>query len=304
MSTPKPKGPAVAVPKQTGTAFSRTARVHPTVTEDDPYADRRGTINTRKTRGQFRTIEFIRAIQQHGYFLLWRKAVICPCLNPVTKQVEMNCDHCDGSGFFYFDPIETRGIMSRFERNAKTYEKFGSWVEGSAQLTVEPQYRMHYRDQIEMLDSVMTHSEVITKGDRHGLRSKLPENRDSARYRIHRMVQAVILDTDTQEITKLEEGYHYKVDVNGWVEWLAAGQTLVADETVISLLYDYHPIFMVMSHLHAFREAVLESKSPVAEVFSLPVQTTIKLDYLSDVSIPLPSMQPGPLPKYKNPETC
>jgi hypothetical protein len=36
----------------------------------------------------------------------------------------------------------------------------------------------------------------------------------------------------------------------------------------------------------------------------MPVQTTIKLDYLSDTAIPQPSMQPGPLPKYKNPEKC
>lgn len=303
MSTPKKKGPSIVVPTQVGTAFGRAVLVPDTVKEQDPYEDRRATINTRKTRGSFRTIEFIRAILQHGYYLVWRKAVICPCITGQTRQVDMNCTQCDGSGFFYFDPIEIRGIMSRLERNAKTYEKFGSWIEGTSQLTVEPQYRLSFRDQIEMLDSIMTHAEILTKDDRRAMRSVLPANCDSARYRIFRMVHAVIIDPDTGEVAKLEDGYHFKIRDEGWIEWLAAGQTIPAN-TTISVLYEYHPIFMVTSHLHAFRDGVIENKQSVAQVTALPVQATVKLDYLSDTASPTPSMQPGPLPRYKIPETC
>lgn len=261
-----------------------------TVTQKDPYADRSASINTRKTRGQFRSIEFSRAILQHGYYLTWRKAVLCPCRNPKSDQVKMNCKNCDGSGIFYFDPIKVRGIMTALERNIKPYEKFGSWVEGTSMLTVEPQYRMHFMDQIQMTDSVMTHAEWIKKGNRHGTRSRLPAHTDSGRYRILRMVQALIVDENTDIVYALDEGKHYKIDENGWIVWL--DDTLIPDGVVVSLLYEYHPIWIVMGHVHALRDGVVETKNPQQEVTALPVQTRVKLDFLSEINLPPPSLGP------------
>jgi hypothetical protein len=265
----------------------------------DPYADLSATVNTRKTRGQFRAIEFTRAIRQHGYFLTWRKAVLCPCRNPKTDQVKMNCKNCDGSGIFYFDPIKVRGIMTALERNVKPYEKFGSWNEGTSMLTVEPQYRMHFMDQIQMTDSVMTHAEWIKKGNRHGTRTRLPKNVDSGRYRIIRMIQALVVDENTDIVYALDEGKHFKIDGDGWVEWLTND---VADGMVVSLLYEYHPIWIVMSHVHALRDVVIETKNPQPEVTSLPVQTRVKLDFLAEINIPPPSLMSDLSPDGRDPE--
>lgn len=301
MSSQKPKGPSIVMPKQMGTPFGRGVLIPETVVDQDPYADLSQTVNTRKTRGQFRVIEFTRAIRQHGYYIEWRKAMLCPCMNAQTGQCEINCTSCNGSGFFYFDPIEIRGIMSRFERNVKAFEKFGAWVEGTAQLTVEPMHRMAPQDQIELLDSIMTHSEVISKDDRRGRRSVLPVNRDAARYRIARMIRAVLSD-DAHQMIALQEGVDFKITKEGWIEWLPHGQQ-IPEGTTISLLYEYHPIYCVVSHTNAFREGSVEAKQPVAQITALPVQMLIKLDHLVHTQN-MPSIHDGPLPKYKIEPGC
>lgn len=296
MTSPKPKAPTPIVVSGTG-GFSHLVDMPATASAPDAYAPndagvskRQGQdVNTRKTRAQFRQIEFQRAILQHGYYIVWTKALVCPCINSASGQAKINCEECDGSGFYYDDPIETRGIMTSLERNARQFEKFGAWVEGTATLTVEPMYRMGHRDRVEMRDSVMVHSEVFTKGDRRGLRSKLPDLCDSLRYRVAR-ITALLWKPEATAATKLEEGYHFKVNGDGWIEWLTKGEELIADGTTLSAIYEYHPIYLVMSHPHASREATLETKVPQQTVLALPVQMLVKLDYLSDVNTPLPSM--------------
>lgn len=306
MSSPKPKGPTPIV--VTGGRFRRSKDIPATSTSPDPYqpneagiSTRQGQdVNTRKTRAQFRQIEFQRAIMQHGYYLVWSKAVICPCINPATKQVQINCSSCDGSGFFYTDPMRIRGIMTALERNQRVFEKFGAWVEGTSNLTVEPMYRIGYRDRIEMSDSVMPFSELFQKGDRRGLRSQLPDRHDSLRFRIERITR-VIWKPEGEDPQALEEGYHFEVSSDGWIHWLEAGENLVLDGDYLSAVYEYHPIYLVMSHQHAVRDGIVETKVPEQAVIALPVQAVVKLDYLSDINTPLPSMcerfklsEPGP----------
>lgn len=317
MSSPKPKGPTPLVAKGIGTPFARTLDLPATSGVPDPYAPndagvskRQGQdVNTRKTRAQFRQIEFQRAILQHGYYLTWSKAVVCPCMNPETEQTRVNCSTCDGSGFYYVEPLTIRAIMSSLERNAKVFEKFGGWVEGTSQMTTEPQYRLGYRDRVEMQDTVMTHNELFQKGDRRGTRSKLPARMDSVRYRIARVVKLVVsvgsvnrecctegavpagVDIeDDDAIIPLEEGYHFKVSADGWIEWLTRGEDLVPDGAWLSVLYEYAPVYVVISHPHATRMETIESKAPTQQPFALPVQAFVKLDYLSDINAPLPSM--------------
>lgn len=294
MSNQKPKAPTPIV--VTGTApYQHRQAIPATVSEQDPYATippvRNGeAVPTNKVRTQFKPEEFARVINQHGYFVTWTKALLCPCVNPATNQASINCDTCDGSGFYYTDPIRTRAVMSSMERNQRTFEKFGSWVEGTSMCTVEPMYRLGHLDRIEMFDSVMPHSELMQKNNRRGLRAKLPDDRDSLRYRIFRMTALIFKPGSGTAPIKLEEDYHFKVDEDGWIQWLHAGDDTVPDDAWLSALYEYHPIYLVMSHPHGFRDGVLEKKAPEATVVALPIQALVKLDYLSDINTPLPSL--------------
>lgn len=266
---------------------ARDVEVRPTVGEQDPNFD--ATLTVDKTRVDFREQEFIRAIRQKGYYVRWRKAMICVCINPETEQSRVRgaCDICDGSGYFFIDPHEIQAIMTGLTKSSDIYRKPGRWLQGQSQVTVEPQYRIGYRDSIEMLDAVSTFNEWLIKGNRRGIRSKLPAGVDAARYRIVRVTAIFYANSDLTPV-RLEESLHFKINSSGWIEWLPEGNKL-PDGTVFSIHYEFHPVYVVTSHPHALRDTVSAQKRKRQTVLNLPVQASVLLDYLLDVNVALPT---------------
>lgn len=266
---------------------TRDVDIRPTVREEDPNYD--PTLPLTKGRVDFREEEFIKAIRSKGYYVRWRKAMLCVCWNPQTEQSKIPgaCDTCDGSGFFYIDPHEIQAIMTGLTKSVDLYKKPGTWMQGQSSITVEPQYRIGFRDSIEMLDGVSTFNEWIIKGNRRGIRSKLPTGRDSARYRIVRVAALMYASADCTPV-RLDDGFHFKIDESGWIQWLPEGNR-IADGTVFSIHYEFHPVWVVTSHPHALRDTVSKTKRTRQTVLNLPVQATVQLDYLLDVNVALPT---------------
>jgi hypothetical protein len=246
-----------------------------------------------KTRAYFREEEFIRALRQQGKFVLWRKALLCPCSSAETENAKLGCVNCGGSGYIYVDPLHIQALMLMFDKRTSIYEKFGLWQEGNIQVTTEPQHRLGYRDSIEMLDSIVPMNELITKGNRRGRRAKLPEDVDSARFRIVRLTRAFFQCADDDKIVELVEGKHYRITAEGWIRWTATGDKLVPKDTLVSIHYDWHPVFLVMSWMHVERSAVTGRKATGTQprVISLPTQAAAKLMFLIDVN-GTPSLDP------------
>jgi len=240
-----------------------------------------------KVRSDFRPEEFVRVLNQHGKYVIWRKALLCPCLNEDTGQASLVCTDCDGSGYLYIDPVDIRAHMAQFDKSTKIYEKFGLWQEGSVSVTVEPKYRLGYRDSIEMKDSLMSFNELLKKNNRRGIRSKLPAGVDSARYRITNLTKMIYRDVASGLIIALEGGTHFTVTKDGWIEWTASGNTQVPAGTFLSVHYDFHPVFLIESWPHATRDDVSGRKSTTPRVISLPLQAMGKLDFLTDVNAPV-----------------
>jgi len=267
-----------------GAIRARSVDVDPTdVGQNQTALNRRLALD--KTVSDFRDQEFRRTIRQHGKVLIWRKAVLCPCLNPETLQAAVDCTLCEASGYAYVDPIEIQALVLSAERNIKIYERFGEWAEGSAFATVEPEHRLGYRDKLEMKDTVMPYQEFIKKGNRRGRRALLPAGTDAARYRIHRMTYAAVKDGST--LLQLVEGVHYQINANGWIEWLRAGNEAVTDGTVVSLVYESHPTYIVVSHANVWRDDVISTKRPEPVHTALPLRAMLKLDYLVNSTTPL-----------------
>jgi len=245
--------------------------------------------NPGKVRADFRDEEFTRILLQHGKFVTWRKALICTCLNEITSQSEINCTECDGSGFFYTSPVEIRAHMAAFDKDTKLFEKFGMWQEGGVSVTCQAKYRLGYRDSLELRDSVMSFAELLKKGNRRGIRGKLPASKDSGRYRIANMTK--LLFRDKAKVTQsLVENEDFKIDENGWIEWTGIGNRRVPDNTVLSALYDFHPVFIVVSFPHVVRDDVSGRKVlGKSKAISLPIQAMAKLDFLVDVNTPAPT---------------
>ncbi len=259
----------------------RIVSIPPTIQD----ADTSGPYPTRdKTRADFKPDEFTRVLGQHGKYVVWRKALLCPCFNATTGQMLLDCTDCDGSGYLYVDGVRIQALMLSFDKNTKIYEKFGTWLEGNVMVTVKPEYRLGYRDSIEMEDALMSFNELLKKNNRRGRRSKLPENMDSGRYRMTHVTRLAYRAEGSASFSILECGIHFEVSDDGWIHWLPTGNALVAQDTYYSVLYDFHPVFQVVSHPHASRDDVRGTNVPKDTAYALPLQAAAKLDYLIDVN--------------------
>ena len=67
----------------------------------------------------FRTYQTVRnyenALRRHGQSILWTRAILCPCIDPNTRQPELSCPSCRGRGRLYRPP----GVQQVYNEAAK-----------------------------------------------------------------------------------------------------------------------------------------------------------------------------------------
>lgn len=274
----------------TASSPARRVEVPPTIGKRDTTAG--DDVNVNKTRADFRADEFTRAIRQHGSFVWWRKALLCPCETAETDQALLDCEDCNGSGYVYVQPHSIQVWMAQFDKKTNIFEKFGLFQSGSAIATMEAKYRPGYRDSYEMRDDVMPMNELLKKGNRRGRRRKLPDGVDSARFRIVR-VASMLYKCTGGELVTLDEGLHFTVTDEGWIRWTPTGARTVPDGGLVSIHYDYHPIFLVDSWMHIQRTDTSgrNTSKGLSRIVAHPVQASVKLDFLVDVN-GVPSLDP------------
>lgn len=265
---------------------SRGVDVPATVKDRDTSVE---GLPTTKFRADFRVEEFQRVLLQHGKHVTWRKAMLCPCQSPETSQAKLACEQCDGGGYLYVDPLHVQCLMSQFDKRTSVYEKFGIYQQGAVQVTAAAKHRLGYRDSIEMLDAVIAFNELLTKGNRRGRRSTLPDDCDSARFRVVSVAKLLYRCERRRTLVPLEEGTHFRITREGWLRWTAAGDREVPTGGLLSIHYDFHPIYLVASWMHVTRDDVVGRKAIPARATALPVQAMAQLMWLTDVNA-LPSM--------------
>ena len=282
----RPPPPGNTVPFTPTRQFNN--QIPGTVGDVDPIAQSNDQLPLNKTRADFRPQEFDRALLQHGKRITWRKAMLCPCLRDETQQADLACTDCDGSGYFYVDPLAIQALMFAFSDSTRLYEKFGLWASGEVAVTTQAPHRLSWRDSLEMTDDLMSFNELIKKDSRRGRRQNLPPNTDVARYRIAHLTKAIVSSTSTGSFTTLEQGIDFNVNDQGHIVWTAAGNAKFPSGTVVSIHYDFHPVWIVMSHPHAVRSDIKGFKEDPNKVQPLPLQASAQLDFLTESETILP----------------
>jgi hypothetical protein len=240
-----------------------------------------------KTRASFHEEEFIKLVRQHGKNVIWRKAMICPRQTDETEQSKLGCSYCGGSGLIYVDPHVISATMMQFDKRTTLYERMSLWQSGEVQVTVEPQFRMGFLDSLELIDPVIPFTETLKKGNRRGRRQTLPAARlvDSARFRIVHVAKMLFVCPGKDTVEVLEEGTHFAISPEGWIEWTATGDAFVPEGSSLSVHYDFHPVYLVTSWTHVTRDDMSGRKTPAgikSRSISLPVSSKAKLMWLTD----------------------
>lgn len=242
---------------------------------------------TNKVRADFDVEKFRVLIQQKGYYAIWRKAVMCPCLNLESQQSKQDCENCSAAGYFYVNPIETQILMSNLERKKHAYANLGEWLEGSSMVTTFPEVRPAHLDSFEMLDGVMTYNEYFVKGERSGKRAVLPAGQDAATYKVVSVLHMFYEDA-ARQVVQLERGLDFEVTAAGWIVWLTKRKQ-PAEGTVITISYEFHPVWIVTTHPHGLR-ASLRRGPDSNKLVPLPLQAAVRLAYLTEIKTAIHSL--------------
>ena len=234
----------------------------------------------RKERADFKPDKFRKVIEQHGKIMTWRKALWCPCHNETTGQSDLNCIDCGAAGFVYVDPIEIRGHMTMMDADVSEYNHPGRYLKGArASITTFPENRLTYWDSLELIDAIMSYAEILKKGDRRGRRANLPVGEDVGRYKVLNVTRLAIKDANGR-VMLLEEPTHFSVTENGRIRWTSAGDALIANDGFFSILYEFHPVYFVQNHPHAWRDDFVITKRPQQTYTALPIQADLALSFL------------------------
>jgi hypothetical protein len=280
--------PTIAKPR----SGAAPARIRPQIASEVPASvgvnqpDDRPVPDLAQQRIDFRIEDFVRVIKQHGQRVMWRQAMLCTCQNPETRHALVTCTICQGLGTRYVAPLEIQAVFQQHDKKTKIYERFGMWEQSLAMCTLEAQYRLAYRDSLELLDALSSYYEVLVKGDRRAYKKVLPANRDVARYRIKHVTQMIVQPYPerrgaSREILP-ELGIHYEVQ-DGQIVWLARGEN-IPNGSLVSIRYDYNPVYLVLNMPHATRNDVNATRAPGMSLRAYPLTCGVQLDFTFDAT--------------------
>ncbi len=243
-------------------------------------------------RVDFRPDDFTLAVETKGYRLGWKRACYCPCnsVNDQTEQPDPNCSLCEGSGWILFAPAlapDTKatgiltalqkevigsdsgvimGLMSGIYGKSNPYDQVMRRLEGKMNLTVRPENRLGYHDQIINLDTTITYSQLAEADGTSVLEARYP------------IVHINLVRSDD---TVYVENTDFTLSV-GTIAWSG---TPPAADTKLALHYLTYPHWRVVEHPHNTRATLKKFKNPkpttpAGDPEDLPVQALCQYEFL------------------------
>lgn len=258
-------------------------------------------------RVDFRPERFDAAIVLHGYRLWWSRSAVCPCrANEQTDQPDPTCTLCRGSGRFRFLPdaalaaggvdaagnpvvlhpsgeaVMIHGLVSSVSKQPQVYERAGDWLFGTAMLTTQRENRVAFRDRLEAVDTVMPWSQILKADGASTIRTGMG-GRDEHALRF-RPTHVNLLRSVA---TVYREGEDFAVSANGsGIAWL---ETAPDAGVVLSVHYEFHPIWEIVDHVHVARDQyVAFGRGPDVRADKarqherMPIQAMMRLAFLLD----------------------
>lgn len=226
---------------------------------------------------------------------------MCPCrLNDKTEQVDPTCDACGNDGWQYILPRlpvdtpalyadvappfvdtsygkATQAIITQVTNDPQVFEQFGEWVMGACRLSTFSFNRVAYRDRFQMVDSTMIYEQVLPM-PASGIFVVGRKTREQLRYRvveIHNIIEV------TSGGVVVDHADNATVDAAaGSVQ--VGGSSPPAEDTLVTIVYEFHPIWVVMERTHAVRDTLVAFKTTKAlgDVKALPQSVFARLDFL------------------------
>jgi hypothetical protein len=257
-----------------------------------------GTKTSGGRRVDFRVNDFDHLVAVKGLRYFWSRSALCPCQgNAQTTQVDPTCTLCNGKKWLPFLPdptltdqgtdaygnpivlndaetaVEIRALITGITKDPADFERFGRWIYGTAKATVQSQNRIGQRDRLKARDATLSWSQLIKcDGGSEiivtGMRSAVG---------LHTPIAILNLLRSTTTIYK--EGTDLTITDDGTILWTGTPPTA---GTWLTLQAEFYPTWVIMDHPYAARDTYVKQKSPTDAFKHLPLNATVKLDFLAD----------------------
>lgn len=258
---------------------------------------------TKAFRVDFQDKQFDGVIETKGVRMAWSQQTMCICkgINRQTNQPDPNCARCRGAGYRYFRPVgysppdeagnltdiqkfilnrsDSPGVVINalqfgHERSETTFDRVGTWVEGSATITVRKNHKLAYYDRLTYLDAVLPFAQFLI--------AEAPAT-DPIRLRF----PAIRVDFLEDEAKRYDPGIDFECDEQGRIQFLP-GRGPTGTNVPFSVRYLHHPQFLVISHMNGIRMAIQNNKIPrkgrtipTGNPQDLPIRVMAQLEYLA-----------------------
>lgn len=226
-----------------------------------------------KENVEFNKDKFNNLIDDKGYQCYWEKALICPCRKDITTQAQSDCINCNGFGFYYLQKTKILG------NTVSIFSKYGSvtnWsevLEGTAQFTTKAENKIGWMDRITILGGTSSFSQLkevsISGADKIVSLHYVPVEIKNVFKFVNE--ETPLLSIPVEDIT-IEENSNIVIINN----------VNVADGNNLTFLYEYYPQYLVIDHLHEFRNFRKGNQSYIEDRTNklYPIQVLIKKSHL------------------------
>ena len=212
-------------------------------------------------RVELDTPEFERVILQHGYDARWSKACLCPNRDPhQPDHHRVNCNICDHHGFLYYDPVETKAIVTSLGKKQLMLPE-SRYQPGMAYVSTLAQHKLSFWDKIELLTAETRFTQVVPLG------AQLTKTY-TLKYPATEILGVFIDDGDRAPAGA------YSIDEAGRIVFSARPQG-----NFISVSYKHHPVYILIDILHHIRDTRITVMAEDKEI-ELPTQAVAQLDFL------------------------
>jgi hypothetical protein len=164
-------------------------------------------------------------------------------------------------------------LMLSTTLDPQVYERLGGWTFGTVRVTYQAPNKLSFRDRLEMVDGTMFLNQLVECDGGATIVHSARRANDTLWYPIVRTSMVRSVDRE------MREGDDFDI-ADGTLRWRG---TPPAKGTRLSVTYEMHPVFRVLDHTYAIRDAYVEKKAASDKAMQhkeMPRQVLAKLDFL------------------------
>jgi hypothetical protein len=222
----------------------------------------------------FRKNDFEGAIWRLGYDIIISKACKCVCQTNDNHSLP-DCQNCNGLGWFWINPIATKGILHSINLNTK----FKEWSEellGTNSLSIRDNTRLSYMDKIVIknspyLDNKVIYSEVLT------LRGDVGSEFVFMSYKPIDLISVHVFQGSSKPLLFLNSPTYSIASENEYVLKFDFDFSSISDfNGVVTILYAHELEYYVLDIPHDIRNSMTIDRNGKESQIVLPVNAIVR----------------------------